>query len=78
MVVVAQSDDCGDPVSLLLALEVAAGRAVERVVVRAPAACWAGVPCCSAGKITSDERDPDASIAAKIAQPWRWRPTMRP
>ncbi len=41
----------GDAVALLLAFHVAAGRAGDRVV-GVPAACSAGVPCCSAGMIT--------------------------
>ena len=43
-----------------------------------PAACWATVPCCSAGRITAMKATQRMSIAAKIAQPCRWAPTMRP
>ena len=49
-----------------------------KAVVCRPAACWAAVPCCSAGKITAIRATHMTSIAAKIAQPWRWAPTMRP
>ncbi len=47
-------------------------------VVGEPPAFSAGVPCCSAGTITATSATQTTSIEAKIAQPWRWRPTMRP
>ena len=66
-----------DPVALLLALEVAAAGPVEGRGVQAGGVLGRGAVLLGR-EITTMKTRNSASIAAKIAQPWRWRPTMRP
>ena len=68
----------GDAEARFLAFHVAAGLESARACCRRRPARAAGLPACSDADATASRPTKTIVIAARIAQPWRMSPTMRP